>query len=304
MLFKCLSRCNSDVLYAFVYSSDCYILFFIIDIFNMKNLFDFDLSDNVKSRKQIIKHAKKRQMREKHQQQQIFEFRFQFIFFIFFIFFFFFFFWNSFSRKFVFVVNKQFVDEHNVVQYIYDMKNVNAHHEIFFSIRRFIMNISEIKKFLKSRLKTFCQYKQKNFREKNKQWLKINIDDQFDLLKFQRIKKIQYNNIQNHLLKIMFFDVTRHCQKSYVKTYHNDDENVMIKKIRFYIESNRLIIEFEIKQNDINVDWMFLKRFKKNKKWKFDDFVQKFSRHEMRRLFKKNFFLISNHECIANCKTI
>ena len=82
----------------------------------------------------------------------------------------------------------------------------------------------------------------------------MNIDDQFDLLKFQRIKKIQYNNIRNHLLKIMFFDVTRHCQKSYVKIYHNDDENVMIKKIRFYIESNRLIIEFEIKQNDINVD--------------------------------------------------
>ena len=67
------------------------------------------------------------------------------------------------------------------------------------------------------------------------------------------------------------------------------------KKIRFYIESNRLIIEFEIKQNDINIDWMFLKRFKKNKKWKFDDFVQKKFEHEMKRLFKFFFwFQITN----------
>ena len=217
----------------------------------------------------------------------MFEFRFQFIFFIFF---FFFFFWNQFSRKFVFAVNKQFVDEHNVVQYIYDMKNVNAHHEILFSIRRSTMNIFETKRFLRSRLKTFCQYKQKNSREKNEQWLKMNIDNQFDLLKFQRIKKIQYNNIRNHLLKIMLFDATRHCQRSYVKIYHNDDENAMIKEIRSYIESNRLIIEFEIKQDDINVDWMFLKRFKKNKEWKLDDFVQEFFEHEMRRLFKRENF--------------
>ena len=88
MLFKYLSKYNSDILHAFVYLSNCYILFFIIDIFNIKNFFDFDLFDNIKSRKQIIKHAKKRQIREKHQQQQMFKFRFQFIFFIFFFFFF------------------------------------------------------------------------------------------------------------------------------------------------------------------------------------------------------------------------
>ena len=215
------------------------------------------------------------------------ESRFQLIFFIFFSFFSF---WNSFSRKPAFAVNKQSVDEHNVVQYTYDMKNVNAHHEILFSTRRFTMNISETKKFLRSRLKTLCQYKQKNSREKNEQWLRMSIDDQFDLLKFQRIKKTQYNSIRNHLLKIMLFDATRHCQKSYVKIYHNDDENAMIKKIRFYIESNRLIIEFEIKQGDINVDWMFLERFKKNKEWRLDDFVQEFFEHEMRRLFKRKNF--------------
>ena len=279
-----------EMLHAFVYSSNCYILFLNISIFNMRDLFDFDLFDNVRSRRQVIRHAKKRQMREKHQQQQILESRSQFIFFFFF-FFFFFSFWISSSRKFAFVVNKQSVDEHNVVQYIYDMKNVNAHHEILFSTRRSTMNIFEIKKLLRSRLRTLCQYRQKNSREKNEQWLKMSIDDQFELLKFQRIKKTQYNSIRNHLLKIMLFDVTRHCERSYVKTYHNDDERAMIREIRFYIESNRLIIEFEIKQDDINVDWMFLKRFKKNKEWKFDDFVQKFFEHEMRRLFKReNFF--------------
>ena len=290
MLFKCLSKCNSNALHAFVYSSNCYILLLNINIFNMKNLLDFDLSDSARSREQIIRHAKKRQMREKHQQQQILESRSQLISFIYF-FFFFFFFWNSLSRKSAFAVNKQSVDEHNVVQYIYDMKNVNAHHEIFFSIRRFIMNIFETKKSLKSRLRTLCQYKQKNFREENEQWLKMSIDDQFELLRFQRIKKIQYNNIRDHLLKIMLFDATRHCERSYVKIYHNDDENVIIRKIRSYIESNRLVIEFEIKQDDINIDWMFLERFKKNKKWRFDDFVQKFFEHEMKRLFKReNFF--------------
>ena len=218
----------------------------------MKDLFDFDLSESARSREQVIRHAKKRQIREKHQQQQMFESRSQLIFFIYF-FFFFFFFWNSSSRKSAFAVNKQSVDEHNVVQYIYDMKNVSAHHEISFSTRRSIMNISETKKSLKSRLRTLCQYKQKNFREENEQWLRMSIDDQFELLKFQRIKKTQYNSIRNHLLKIMLSDATRHCERSYVKTYHNDDKNVMIRKIRSYIESNRLIIEFEIKQDDIKI---------------------------------------------------
>ena len=82
----------------------------------------------------------------------------------------------------------------------------------------------------------------------------MSIDDQFELLRFQRIKKTQYNSIRDHLLKIMLSDATRHCERSYVKTYHNDDENAMIREIRSYIESNRLIIESEIKQGDINVD--------------------------------------------------
>ena len=290
MLPRCLPRCNPGALHAFVYSSDCYILLPIIGIFNMKDLLDFDLSGSARSRGQAIRHAKKRQMREKHQQQQMLESRSQLISFTFFIFFSSFFSWNPPSRKPAFAVNKQPADEHNVVQYTYDMKNASAHHEIPFSTRRPTMDISETKKPLRSRLRTLCQYKQKNSREEDEQWLRMSIDDQFDLLRFQRIKKTQYNSIQNHLLKIMLPDATRHCQRSYVKTYHNGDGNAMIKKIRSYIESNRLIIESEAKQDDVNVDWMFLERFKKDKEWRLDDFVQKSFDHEMKRLFKRESF--------------
>ncbi|KAG7006504.1 hypothetical protein G7Y79_00014g036790 [Physcia stellaris] len=219
----------------------------------MEGLLDFGLSGSARSRGQAIRHAKKRQMREKHQQQQMFESRSQLIFstsstsssFSS---------WNPPSRKPTFAVNKQPADEHNVVQYTYDMKNASAHHEIPFSTRRPTMDISETKGPLRSRLRTLCQYKQEDSREEDEQWLKMSIDDQFELLRFQRIKKTRYNSIRDHLLKVMLPDATRHCGRSYVKTYHNGDGNAMIREIRSYIESNRLTIESEVKQDDINVD--------------------------------------------------
>ena len=119
----------------------------------MKNFFDFDLCDNVRSRKQIIKHVKKRKMRKKHRKRII-------IIFIFFRRF------KSFSRKFIFIVRKQFVKKHNFIQYIHDINNVD--YDISFSIRRFTKNIFLLKNSLRNQQLTFCKILQHKIIEQNK----------------------------------------------------------------------------------------------------------------------------------------
>ena len=82
----------------------------------MKNVHDFNLCNIVRLRKQIIKHVKKRKIREKHRNRNCFR-KFK-----------------SFSRKFIFIFDKQFVKKHNFVQYIYDINDVNKNYDILFSI--------------------------------------------------------------------------------------------------------------------------------------------------------------------------
>ena len=128
----------------------------------MKSFFDFDLCNNVRFRKQINKHVKKRKIREKHRKRIFFFRRFK-----------------SFSRKFIFIVDKQFVKKHNFIQYIHDMNNVDKNYDVSFSTRRFTKNIFSLKNSLRNQQLTFCKILQHEITNKFENFFKKNFDQEF-----------------------------------------------------------------------------------------------------------------------------
>ena len=161
------------------------------------------------------------------------------------LFFFSFFFrrFKSFWRKFIFIVDKQSVNKHNFIQYIHDMNNVDKNYDISFSIQRFTKDIFSLKKSLKNQKLTFCKIIQHEIIEQNRKWLKNTIDEHFEI--FDRIKKSRYQNIRNHLFDILQKNIFRRFDSTYFQTFHDDNDEIVVTNIRFYIENFRSIFEFE-----------------------------------------------------------
>ena len=95
-------------------------------------------------------------------------------------------------------------------------------------------------------------------------------------MNFDRVFKTRYNIIKENLFRIIVN--SERCDEFYRQTFHDvDDEKIEIA-IRFQIEYHRATIEVESEnnkkmQNDSN--WIFLKRFKKRKRWIMIDFFRK-----------------------------
>ena len=70
------------------------------------------------------------------------------------------------------------------------------------------------------------------------------------------------------------------------KTFHDDNDENVEADIRFYIKDFWTILEFEAKEKNY-IDWVFLERFKKRKRWIMINFFKKSFDHEMK-LFKKS----------------
>ena len=208
--------------------------------FVMKSFLDFDLCNSARFRRQINKHVKKREIREKHRE------RITFFFFFFFFFFFCFRRFKSFSRKFFLIVRKQFAQKHNSIQYTHNMNNVDRNYNVSFSTRRSTKNIFSLKKSLKNRQLTFCKTIQHKIIEQNRKWLKNTIDEHFEI--FDRIKKSRYQNIRNHLFDVLQKNIFRRFDSLYFQTFHDDNDENVETNIRFYIESFRSIFEFETKK--------------------------------------------------------
>ena len=210
-----------------------------------------------------------------------------------FFFFFFFFFcfrrFKSFSRKFFFTVRKQSAQKHNFIQYTHDMNNVDKNYDVSFSIRRFTENIFSLKKSLRNRQLAFCKAIQHEIIEQNREWLENTIDEHLEI--FDRIKKSRYQDIRNHLLDVLQRNTFRRFDSSYFQTFHDDNDENVEANIRFYIENFRSIFEFETEEKN-NIDWMFLKRFKKRKEWIMIDFFRKSFDHEMKLLKKSRTFSV------------
>ena len=152
--------------HSFVYFSFCFNIFQLFNncTFVIKNLLDFDLCSNARSRKQITKYAKEK-MREKQQQKQSFDSHSRFIFFFFFFFFERF---KLFTRRFILTVEKQFAKQHNFVQYTHDMNNVDRNYDVSFSTQRFIKDIFSLKKSLRNQQLAFCKILQHENIEQNR----------------------------------------------------------------------------------------------------------------------------------------
>ena len=258
--FICLS------IYLFIY---LFINLFICT-FVMKDLFDFDLCINVFSRRQVLRRAKKREMRHKQQSNS----RFRFTFYFFFFFFFFYRRLRLFARKMNVSINKQSFIEHNVEQYIDNLFDFVKN--ILYSIRRLTFDVFSLNEKLKNRSKRLIEHVQIEIKFAKIAWLIHTIFDVFEFMNFDRVFKIRYNIIKKNLFKIIVN--SERCDEFYKQTFHDvDDEKIEIA-IRFQIEYHRATIEIESKnnkkmQNDSN--WIFLKRFKKRKKWIMIDFLRK-----------------------------
>ena len=120
--------------------------FFHICTFVMKVLLDFDLCNNARSREQVIRHAKKREMHEKHRERITFS-----------LFFFLFQRFKSFSRKLILTICKQSVKKHNFIQYTYDMNNADRNYDVSFFTQRSTKDIFSLKKSLRNQQLTFCK---------------------------------------------------------------------------------------------------------------------------------------------------
>ena len=249
---------------------------FNICTFVMKTLLDFDLCSNARSRRQIIRHAKKREMREKHRERITFS--------LFFFFFFFFFRrFKSFSRKLILTVDKQSAQKHNFIQYTYDMNNVDRNYEISFFTQRSTKDIFSLKRSLRDQQLTFCKILQHEVIEQDRKWLEVTIDNHLEI--FDRIKSSRYRSIRSHLLFILQKDSIRHFDFLYFQTFHDDNDENVETDIRFYIKDFRSILEFETKEKN-NIDWIFLERFKKRKRWIMISFFRKSFDHEIKLLKK------------------
>ena len=181
---------------------------------------------------------------------------------------------KSFVRKSNISINKQLFIEHNVEQYIDNLFDFVKN--IFYSIRRFIFDIFSLNEKLKNRLKRLIEHVQIEIQFVKIAWLIHTIFDVFEFMNFDRIFKVRYNIINKNLFKIIVN--LKRCDKFYKQTFHNvDDEKIEIA-IRFQIEYYWTIIEIELKNNkkmQNNSNWIFLKRFKKRKKWIMIDFFKK-----------------------------
>ena len=171
-------------------------------------------------------------------------------------------------------INKQFFIEHNVEQYIDNLFDFVKN--IFYSIRRFIFDVFSLNEKLKNRSKRLIEHVQIETRFAKIAWLIYTIFDVFEFMNFDRVFKTRYNIIKENLFRIIVN--SERCDEFYRQTFHDvDDEKIEIA-IRFQIEYHRAIIEIESEnnkkmQNDSN--WIFLKRFKKRKKWIMIDFFRK-----------------------------
>ena len=172
-------------------------------------------------------------------------------------------------------INKQFFIEHNVEQYIdnlFDFVKSN----IFYSTRRLIFDVFSLNEELRNRSKRLIEHVQIETRFAKTAWLIYTIFDVFEFMNFDRVFKTRYNIIKKNLLKIIVN--SERCDEFYRQTFLDvDDEKIEIA-IRFQIEYHRATIEIESKnnkkmQNDSN--WIFLKRFKKRKRWIMIDFLKK-----------------------------
>ena len=238
----------------------------------MKNLLDIDLCINVYSREQTFKHAKKRETREK-QQKQLLDSRTRYIFY----FFFYFFFYRrlkSSARKMNVSINKQFSIEHNVEQYIDNLFDLVKN--IFYSTRRLTFDVSSLNEKLKNRSKRLIEHAQTETKLAKTAWLIHTIFDVFELMNFDRILRTRYNIIKKNLLKVIVN--SKRCDEFYRQTFHDVDDEKIETAIRFQIEYHRATIEIESENNkkmQNDSDWVFLKRFKKRKKWIMIDFLKK-----------------------------
>ena len=240
----------------------------------MKDFLDFDLCSSARSRRQVIKHVKKREMREKHRERII----------IFSLFFFFFRRFKSSLRKLILIVDKQSAKKHNFIQYIHDMNNADRNYDVSFSTQRSTEDIFSLKKSLRDQKLAFCKTIQHEIIEQDRKWLESTIDEQIDV--FDRIKRSRYQDIRSHLFDVLQKDTFRRFDSSYFQTFHDDNDENVETNIRFYIEDIRSIFEFETEKKNINIDWMYLERFKKRKNWSMTSFLRKFFDHEMKLLKK------------------
>ena len=170
------------------------------------------------------------------------------------------------------------------------MNNVDKNYDVLFSIQRFTENIFSLKKSLKNQKLTFCKTIQHEIIEQNRKWLENTIDEQLDV--FDRIKKSRYQDIRNYLLDVLQKNTFRRFDSTYFQTFHDDNDENVETNIRFYIENFRSILEFETKKKNINIDWIYLKRFKKRKNWNLFSFFRKSFDHEMKLLKESRTFSV------------
>ncbi|KAG7009890.1 hypothetical protein G7Y79_00001g001620 [Physcia stellaris] len=242
----------------------------------MEGLLDFGLCSSARSRGQATRHAKKREMREKHRQRitssssssssSCFR-RFK-----------------SPSRKPILTVRNQPAKEHNSIQYTHDMNNAGRNYGVPFSTQRPTEDISSLKGPLRGQQLAFCKALQHEVIEQDREWLKATIDSHLEA--FGRIKWARYQDIRKHLLEVLKGDSLRHSEPSYFQAFHDGNDEGAEAGIRSYIEGFRPILESEAEEEDNTANWVFLGRFKKRNGWTMASFLRKSFDHEVKLLKK------------------
>ena len=239
----------------------------------MESLLDFGLCSSARSRGQASRHAKKREIREKHRERitsslSSSSFRR----------------FKSPSRKPILTVRRQPAKEHNSIQYTHDMNNAGRNYDIPFSTQRPTKDISSLKGPLRDQQLAFCKALQHEVIEQDKKWLEGTIDEHLEI--FDRIKRSRYQDIRSHLLSILQGDSIRRSDFSYFQTFHDGNDEGVEADIRSYIEDFRSILESEAEEENNTTNWVFLERFKKRKDWTMAGFLRKSFDHEMKLLKK------------------
>ena len=272
-----------EVFDSIVYLPPCFSTYHLSNncTFVMEGLLDFGLCSSARSRGQATRHAKKRRMREKQQQKQppdshprftsssssSFSFRR----------------FKSPTRKPILTVDKQPARQHNSVQYTHDMNNAGRNYGVPFSTQRPTEDISSLKGPLRGQQLAFCKALQHEVIEQDREWLEATIDSH--LQAFGRIKSSRYRSIRSHLLSVLQGDSIRHSDPSYFQAFHDGNDEGAEAGIRSYIEGFRSILESEAQEED-NIDWVFLGRFKKRKGWTMTSFLRNSFDHEVKLLKK------------------
>ena len=163
------------------------------------------------------------------------------------------------------------------------MNNAGRNYGVPFSTRRPTEDISSLKGPLRGQQLAFCKALQHEVIEQDREWLEGTIDEHLHV--FGRIKRSRYQNIRSHLLDVLQGDTLRRSDPSYFHAFHDGNDEGAEAGIRSYIEGFRSILESEADEED-NIDWVFLGRFKKRKDWTMAGFLRKSFDHEVKLLKK------------------